>query len=304
MKRTLSYNLILMGFLASCQPQTSTKPHASASASSTPAKGAGEPTGWVARVGDKYLTEADLQLELRGGGMHGNEGASESREAALESMIREEAAAQKAEAEGQDRDPAYLEQKQRLESQLNLLRRRQLSAAYFQEKAEAAQPVTEEDIKAFYEANASQIRMEIRVGQILLRDEARINEAKAALASGKSFDEVARAQFPRLPTPEDRPWELGYMKWNQVPEAWAEVLKAMKPGDTSDVIRGPKSRYWIIHLIDRREDPGATLDGMRTVIGEMLKQQRAQEQRGKLEEELLKSASIERKPLPPEQPEP
>ena len=45
----------------------------------------------------------------------------------------------------------------------------------------------------------------------------------------------------------------------------------MKPGAVSRVIPGPRGRFWIIKLVDRRQDPATTFESVRPVIEGLLR---------------------------------
>jgi parvulin-like peptidyl-prolyl isomerase len=132
----------------------------------------------------------------------------------------------------------------------------------------------------------------VHVEQILLRKEADILQLKAELDKGTPFDTVAAGIYPPT-TVASRPWDLAYLKWDQLPEQWQAVLDGMKNGDTSAVLRGPRSRFWLIKLIDRRMEPGITFESVEDRLKETIKRKRVEELQEKLDGELRARAHVE-----------
>jgi len=138
------------------------------------------------------------------------------------------------------------------------------------------------------------VRAEFHVLQILIsHDDSAIDAAAAAIKGGKSFEEVAAARFSGLPAGAQKPWDLGFLRWSQIPEAWWDALFAMKPGEVSPVIRNAEGRAWILKLVERRPGPEANFTELAPRIVAVLARKRAEERRTQLFEDLKKRATIE-----------
>jgi parvulin-like peptidyl-prolyl isomerase len=125
------------------------------------------------------------------------------------------------------------------------------------------------------------------------RDENLIEQDLAALANGESFEQVAARRFADMPQVVESPWDLGYLKWEQIPEAWWDAVDRLDAGDTSDVIRGPNSRFWIIRLVNKRENPHVSFEDVQVKIKAILKNRRTRQFMEDLNAELLHEARIE-----------
>ena len=112
------------------------------------------------------------------------------------------------------------------------------------------------------------------------------------IARGTPFEAGPRARFPKLPKTVGAPWDLGYLRWQQVPKAWRNVVDDLKKGEVSGVIRGPNNRFWIIKLIDKRENPDITFESIKPTIMEVLKNAKIEELREKTDRDLRAKASI------------
>ncbi len=271
----------VLGACASCTPQGNDATASSAKSASL--------LGAVATVNGTVISEAELQLALKANS-HGAE--PDRRKMAIAALIHEELQRQKALELGLEPEGGPADEVARLETLLTVARRRALADAWFRAQVVKKAEPTEQEARQFFEANAPQIRTEYHLAQIFLRDEAQILQAQQDLQRGVAFEDVARRQFPGLPDAAGLPWELGFLNWKQLPEAWRPVLEALKPGETSTVIRGPGGRFWILKLVERRSRPELTFDEVRPLIIEDLKRARLEQLTVQSDQELRKSARI------------
>lgn len=268
------------------------------SGSTAAADGHAPPTqhapGVLATVNGKRITSADVRLASQA--PPGAHGQAEPAPAAadrnvLETIIRDELIAQRAEALQLDRQTEYQTELATRQAQLETFRRARLAELY-EQHVRRSTTVTDDDARRYFEANAARLRSEVHVWQILVREESRIQGAQHALAAGTSFDEVARSLYPAMPAGET-PWDLGFLRWNMVPESWRSVVYAMSPGETSDVIRGPRNRFWIIRLVARREAPSVTFESSRPTLLQLLREERLQSTRATAGQELRRGARVQ-----------
>lgn len=217
-----------------------------------PAARAAAPGGRVvATVNGKVLTEADLLAKLRADS-HQDHLKPEFRKNVLDLLVRDELIFQEAMRLGLDADPSYAEPVRKLEAQLAELKRSKAAEVFFQRQVAAKVQVSEAEARSYFEANQERLGTELHLFQILRRSRSSIEEAKAALDRGSSFEEVAQSALPG-PALGQKPWDLGYLTWTQVPEPWRAIVDTLKPGEQSAIIVGPKDRFWILQLIDRRQ---------------------------------------------------
>ncbi len=236
------------------------------------------------------IGEADVRFALGSGG-HNEDVPSEHITNILEVIIRRELICQRAVELGLDASPKYQEKLRRMEAQINAFKRKELSELFLREIAGRAL-VSEAEAKKHFAENAARIRSELHVWQILLRKEGLIEQALNDIEHGASFEDVAGRQFPKLPKTAGAPWDLGYLRWKQVPKAWQSVVHDLKKGEVSGVIPGPNNRFWIIKLIDKRENPEVTFESIKPTIMEVLRSARIQELREKTDRDLRAKASI------------
>ena len=210
----------------------------------------------------------------------------------LETLIRNELAAQRAVALGLHEEPGYVGRKHRLEAELNALRWQALPTLFYEHEVDKQAQVTDAAARAYYDEHAEKIRTDIHVWQILRRTEAEATQELAEIRADKAFEEVARAKFDKLPPSNTAPWDLGFLKWQQVPPSWRPVVYGLAPGEISDIIRGPAGRFWIVKLIEKRDDPEMTFERVKPTLDETFKADAIRKARADEEETLRKAAHI------------
>lgn len=252
----------------------------------------------IARVNGVPITEMDLKLKLENDS-HEAVPSAERRGTVLQSLIQREVLAQKARAEGLDKDPKYMAMRRLKEAQMGAFERQELAELLLAREAEKRSAPTEESARAFFAANEQHIRTRVHVMMILRRSEAAIIEARSAIDRGKSFEEVAESLLPGGLPEGKKPWDLGYLSFQQVPAPWRETVYDLKPGEMSGVLRGPNERFWLVKLVESRVDPDVTFESARAAIESDMAVNRVQRTREELQKELLLGARIEMvKPAP------
>ena len=248
--------------------------------------------GVLATVNGVPITEADIQFASTRAGAHGTEGAPTDREEVLETIIQQELAYQRAVELGLDEESAYREQLAKVEAQVSAFKRGKLSRAFFQQEVARRAAVSDQEAQDYFESNAVQLRTELHVWQILSRDADSIEQALHDLGEGIPFEEVAGKRFPEMPNTVRKPWDLGYLKWGQIPEAWRDVIQDLDIGESSDIIRGPNNRFWIIQLVDERENPEIAFGDAEPGIMKILLNQKQEKLQKEIQQELRETARI------------
>jgi parvulin-like peptidyl-prolyl isomerase len=210
----------------------------------------------------------------------------------LKGIIQDELVYQRAIEIGLDADPNYQQELRKIEAQLNAFKRKELAKIFHRKQILKKVDVSDAEARQYFEKNVEWIKSEVHVWQILRRDSKEIEKDLEDLSSGSSFEEVARKRFPKLPTTGQRPWDLGYLKWQQVPQAWREVVYNLSPGSTSGIISGPNRRFWIIKLIDKQENPELIFEDVRPAIVEIIRSEKVETLRKRTQRELRERAQV------------
>ncbi len=250
-----------------------------------------ESTGNVfATVNGVKIGEADVRLALSASG-HDKNKTPEHQKNLLRRMIQRELVRQRAVELGLDVSSRYREKLARMEARINAFKRQELSELFWRETARNAR-VGDAEARKYFTDNATRIRTELHVWQLLWRKKSQAERALSDLRQGASFEEVARKRFPKLPQAAGVPWELGYLKWKQVPKPWWDIVYDLKRGEVSGIIQGPNNRFWIIKLIDNRQDRDITFESSKAIITEVLKSEKVEKLREQINRDLRAQATI------------
>jgi len=248
----------------------------------------------LSTVNGKPIGRDDVMYQIKIGSDRERSALTQDRlEEVLEGIIRDELIYQRAKALGLDDDPGYQSALSLAMVQINAYKRQKLAEVFFRREVTEKAIVSNGEAQAYFAKNDSRIRAELHVQQILKRKETRIETILKELEQGASFESVARKQFPDLPKLPRKPWDLGYMKWKQIPESWRDVVYDLKPGEYSGIIRGSNRRFWIVNLVERRENSDLTLADAQKDIKDILKDAKVQELRARTLQDLRDKAHIE-----------
>ncbi len=230
----------------------------------------------LATVNGVPITEYDVNLNLKRV-VHGEKVPPEATQTILHNLVRNELIYQQSIELGLDNNSEYRRKLSEAEAQLRDYKRREITPAYLG-YIRSKSVVTESEAKEYFEKNSKRMQTKVHLGQIYYRgDEARIAEDYKELQSGKSFEKVASKRFPNLPKGMNAPWDLGYLHWSQIPASWLDSIDRLKPGQVSNIIKGPNERFWVIKLIDRTVDPNITFATEKEKIVEILRKQKTDE---------------------------
>jgi parvulin-like peptidyl-prolyl isomerase len=230
----------------------------------------------LATVNGVPITEYDVQQSLNRV-VHGEKVPPEATQNILQMLVRNELIYQQSLELGLDNNQEYRRKLYEADAQLREYKRKEISNLY-REYIRNKAVVTDTEAKEYFEKNSKRIQTKVHLGQIYYKgDEARIVEDYKDLKSGKSFEKVALKRFPNLPKGMKAPWDLGYLHWSQIPPSWQDSIDRLKPGQTSDIIKGPNERFWVIKLVEKTVDPNITFATEKERIVEALRKQKADE---------------------------
>ena len=246
----------------------------------------------VVTVNGTPITAADVRYVSSRAGSHQEGGTSPEPQQVLETIILQELAYQRAMKLGMDSDPEYQSKLGLVEVQVNEFKRKNLSEIFLRKEIARQAAVDETEARQYFEANAKRISTEINAWQILRRSEAAIKQVQSELEQGIPFEEVAGKHFPGVPGMDRKPWELGYLRWKQLPSEWRNVVYDLKIGETSGIIAGRNNRFWIIKVIDTREIPDVAYEDIKPMIMDVLISEKSQKLRETIDRDLRDKARI------------
>jgi peptidyl-prolyl cis-trans isomerase C len=214
--------------------------------------------------------------------------------ATLDELVEQEAMRQAAVAARLDEDADYQKRLRFMEAPLVQFQREELTDRYLKRELVEKSAVDEAEARNYFDAHATELKSEYHVAQILVpHDEAKIRDLKKKIVEGMSFEDAAATLFPaKLPEGTRRPWDLGVLRWSELPSQWREPLSAMKEGDVSDVIAGPKERFWIVKLVERKTQDAIRFEQVKADIAEILQGEKRNGLAQKIKDSVRKKASV------------
>jgi len=164
--------------------------------------------------------------------------------------------------------------------------------AVFSDTVTAKVKVSDEEVKQYYEKNASRFKQpeSVKLGLISAKDEKKARDILAKLKSGDDFGEIAYNMS------EDsyraQKGDIGYMhKGRMVPEIEEAAFK-LKIGETSGVINA-ENTWFIIKLEDKKPEHQLPLEEVRDKLKKDLEKERTKELNEKWIADLRAKAKIE-----------
>lgn len=225
----------------------------------------------LATVGEKEITNLDIENALKTldpyQAMHFNN--EEGKKQLLQDLVNQELFFIEAKEENLDSDERFKAEMKKIEE--NVLKQ------YAINKVLSSVSLTEEDKKAFFEANKASFNKPETASakHILVDDEEKANDILAKINSGEVSFEDAAAQHSSCPS-KDAGGDLGnFSKGQMVPE-FEEAVFSMNKGE----LRGPVKTqfgYHIIKLYDLQKGGESTYEEVEAEIEKTLMYQKQNE---------------------------
>lgn len=211
----------------------------------------------VVRVGDRMLTLADFKRYLeRNAGTELAQMAPEVASAMLDQYVEEVVLAEYAATHGVEVPADAIAAAVRSDAGATVIekrdemRRQKLIANL---AGEVPDP-SDVQIRDYYDQHQNEFRSgeEVRVRQILVRDEALANDIASKLKKGASFEDLSR-QYSLAPNAK-KGGEIGYVSHGELPKMFEDEIFSLAPGAVSNVIRTDATFH--IFKVDERRAPG------------------------------------------------
>lgn len=212
-------------------------------------KGAGGNAGPViAKINDEEITLADFNERLKEfpSLAHSGDMDIELKKGFLDNLIARELLYQEALRTGIDKEKeaaGFIEE----------MKRRIVVDRFFKKEVDEKVSVTAEEVKKFYDENASEAMSpdEVRASHILLKTREEAEMIRKKIKGGSRFEDLAK-RHSIDPGSKDRGGDLGYFKKGMmVPEFDTAAFK-LKSGEVSDIVE-TKFGYHLIKVTGRKE---------------------------------------------------
>lgn len=275
---------LLLGAAVALGATACTKPADDAAKPASPASapGTAEKAATVVTVNGKKLdtTLVDTFL-LAVTGKPATEATKEQRDAMVDQLVNMTLAAQAAEKEGLDKTGD-------VQSRLDLLRT-QILAEAASEKYVKSHPVSDDEVKAAYDAEVANLPKEYKARHILVEKKETADEILKQLQAGGDFAKIAKAQS-KDPGSAAKGGDLGWFSAQSMVKPFADALKALEKGKMTTAPVQTEYGWHIIELEDVRAPEAPAFEDVKEQVKMFA-------QRKKLQaylEELRKTAKIQK----------
>lgn len=222
-----------------------------------------QPEGRVlAQVGGKPITEDDVTRYIMAMGRAGQQyNNPQGRAAVLEQLIAQRLFLLDAQRNLMEREPAFKEQLASLKDQLLM--------EYAVTKCVQGVRVTEEEVKAYYEAHKEDLNAgeTVNASHILIDTEEKANEILASIRDGSITFEDAARQFSTCPSSAEGGSLGDFGRGQMVPE-FDEAVFSMEVGE----IAGPVKTQFGWHLIRLNQKNDAVAIEYKDIKNELYQQ--------------------------------
>lgn len=243
------------------------------------------------------ITGDEVAMHLTGRFGIGKPGDPATPAEALEDLVSEELLAQRALELGYQAEGSEVDAGAPADARTRDRRRASLAKQLRMKELLLKTAVGPEEVRAWFDANAARVQSELQVQQLNVQGREAGNAALAALAGGKSFEEVAAARV-RDAGPQPAPWAAQKLGWSEVPPPWWPELDKLQAGQNSGLIAYQRDSFWIIKLVERKQDPAVTFEAVAPAIHATLLAAKFEERRDHLLKELRAKAKIELRATP------
>ncbi|MEZ5499468.1 MAG: peptidylprolyl isomerase [Steroidobacteraceae bacterium] len=258
MKKFLILPTATLALVVGCQGG---KPTATA-----PAAAKLDPSSQVAVVNGEPLTKELFGYYVKA--VSGKEAAdisAEQRQKVLDNLVRAEVVAQKAIADGDDKDPEtaallYL-------ARLDVLQRRA------QQRYLEGKDPTEQEIRTEYETQvAAMPKIEYRARHILVATESYAKQVIAQLEKGARFEQLAQRES--MDPSKQQGGDLGWFTPDRMVKPFSDAVAALKKGEYTHTPVQSQFGWHIIRLDDTRETTPPPFDAVKEQLGPLVQAKR------------------------------
>ena len=246
-----------------------------------------QPAGQVlAQVGGKPITEEDVTRFIQAMGRNGQAyNNPKGRAAVLEQMIAQRLFLLDAQRNLYEREPAFKAQLAAVKEQLLM--------EYAITKCIQSVRVTEEEVRAYYDAHKDDLQAEesVNASHILVDSEEKANSILADIRAGKiSFEDAAR-QYSTCPSGKQGGSLGDFARGQMVPE-FDQAVFALQEGELTGPVK-TQFGYHLIQVIERRMEKNGNPQRMRIAARQQLREKKLGEAVYNWQRELRDRAYVE-----------
>jgi len=195
---------------------------------------------------------------------------------------------------GLDKAPDYQALLAKLDKKPPAAKRIEMARRVFNTQIASKIDIRHQDIQEYYTKNTDKITTRLHLLMIKLDDEKQAGETLKKIRGGEKFESVARTVMGSVQIKGREPWDLGFVKWEDVPVDFENTIYGMKNGDVSGVLGNQQAGFQIVKLIESRKGPKVGFDSIHAPLMNRLRDLRLLEAYNQYVDNLRKNAKIEK----------
>jgi peptidyl-prolyl cis-trans isomerase C len=276
---------LLLGAAVALGTTACTKPADDAAGPASPTSApssAGKASATVVTVNGKALNGQLLDTFVQAvTGKPAAEATQEQKDALLDQMVNMTLAAQAAEKDG-------LAKTADVQARLELLRT-QILAEAASEKYVTANPVTDDEVKAAYDTEVSNMPKEYKARHILVEKKEAAETIIKELQAGGDFAKIAKAQS-KDPVSAERGGDLGWFSAQAMVKPFSDALATLEKGKMTEAPVQTEYGWHVIELEDLRAPEAPAFEDVKEQVKNFAQRKKLQSYL----EDLRKTAKIQK----------
>lgn len=207
----------------------------------------------LARVNGTPITEEDIAISLSRG--HGWPAEVQAGREFLDEVIVEVLMYQQGLKLGLDKEIGYKGFIAKKQNQVPRAQWREMKRRVINSQIAAKIDIRPQEARVYYEKNAERMATRLHLLYIKLKSKEAADEALKKIRGGESFESVARPLMGDTMVNGREAWDLGFVKWDQIPVDFIDAVYRLKPGEVSDVMGSRQAGFQIVKVLASRKGP-------------------------------------------------
>jgi peptidyl-prolyl cis-trans isomerase C len=246
----------------------------------------------LARVNGTPITEEDIKISLSRG--HGHPANVQVGKEFLDEVIVEVLMYQQGLKLGLDKEIGYKGFIAKKQNQVPRAQWREMKRRVINSQIAAKIDIRSQEARVYYEKNAERIATQLHLLYIKLKGKEAAEEALKKIRGGESFEAVARPLMGETKVNGREAWDLGFVKWDQIPVDFVDAIYRLKPGEVSDVMGSQQAGFQIVKLLASRKGPKVSFSASQGIVMNRLRDLKMLESYNQYVAQLKNDAKIEK----------
>ena len=156
---------------------------------------------------------------------------------------------------GLDKESGYKNFIAKKQNQVPRAQWREMKRRVINSQIAAKIDIRPQDARDYYEKNAERMATQLHLLYIKVKGKEAADEALKKIRGGESFEAVARPLMGDTKVDGREAWDLGFVKWDQIPVDFFDAVYRLKPGEVSDVMGSQQAGFQIVKVLAKKKVP-------------------------------------------------